>query len=253
MPRHKGGGGDHGGGGGHDGSGSMRWLLTYADLITLLMVFFVILYSMSRVDAGKYAGLQRSLSQTFFSGGTLMAVPNTPATGPGGVAPEKDPLEVLGEDIAESLDGLTKAGEVKIIQSERGIVVSLQGTVLYALGDANIRPGSERILEEIARALRRVTNHVAVEGYTDDIPINTVDYPTNWELSTRRATNLVRYLIDREGLPAQRFVAVGYGEYHPLYPNDSAENRAKNRRVDVVILKTVPAANVGREVRPRGH
>ncbi len=250
MSRRKG-GGDHGGGGGHDGSGSMRWLLTYADMITLMMVFFIVLYSMSMVDAGKYAGLQRSLTQAFLPGGTLLAVKTTPDTGPGGMAPERDVLEVLGEDVAQALAGLTEAGEVKIIYNERGIIISLQGTVLYALGDAEIRPGAEPVMHEIAQAISRVKNYVAVEGYTDDIPISTAQFPTNWELSTRRATNLIRFLVDREGLSPDRFVAVGYGEYRPLFPNTTAENRAKNRRVDIVVLKTAPAINVGRELKAR--
>lgn len=263
MARKRGGDGHGGGGGGHDGAGALRWLLTYADMITLLMVFFIVLYSMSQVDSAKYQELQRSLQVALSSGSIIQFQEqpihtNTPgpgkapsATGEGLGNTKEDPLELLGRDVATALNELVKAGEIRVSTTERGTVISMQGSVLYALGDAEIRPGAEPVLHEVAQALARVPNSVVVEGYTDDYPINTPQFPSNWELSTRRATNVVRFLIEREGLAPQRFSAAGYGEYRPLFPNNSDANRAKNRRVDIVILKTDPGLNVGKELAPK--
>lgn len=233
-----------GGGGGHDGGGSMRWLLTYADLITLLMAFFVILFAMSKVDSQKYALLANSLKTAFFAGNSLVSLPATGYVPPGGSAGEGGgpTLQELGAELSTSLIKIDPKLKdmLKITVDERGLTISLVGAALFDLGEAGIKKDAEKILSEIARSLSQVPNYVSVEGSTDDLPINTTEFPTNWELSTRRATNVVRFFIERDGMNPKRFMAVGYGEYRPLYPNDTEANRAKNRRVDIVILRHSP-------------
>lgn len=232
-----------GGGGGHDGAGSMRWLLTYADLITLLMAFFIILFAMSKVDAQKYSLLANSLKTAFFAGNSLINLPASNYVPAGGSGEGGGPtLQGIGAELSTSLIRLDPKLKdmLKITVDERGLTISLVGAALFDLGQATIRPDAEKILTEIARSLAQVPNYVSVEGSTDDLPINTAEFPTNWELSTRRATNVVRFFIEHEGLNPKRFMAVGYGEYRPLYPNDSEANRAKNRRVDIVILRHSP-------------
>lgn len=280
MAKRDQGGHDEGGGGGH-GGGGLRWLVSYADFITLLMVFFIIMYSMGRTDLKKMAALAGSLRMAFFpsgslapgsGGGVLLAPGGTGGNevgGPGGEEPGGGqgpvdglsgpglatttlvPIEVVGQDVADALSDLVRAGEVRIVHSERGLAIQMQGTVLFELGRAELRRGAETVLHEVAAALKRVPNVVAIEGYTDNLPIQTDEFPSNWELSTRRATTVLRYLVDREGLPPDRFVAVGYGEHRPLFDNRTEEGRARNRRVDIVLLKTAPLLNVGRELKPQ--
>jgi len=242
------GGDDHGGGGGgHDGGGSMRWLLTYADLITLLMVFFVIMYAMSNVDKQKMAALAGSLAIAFNQGGGSMVPMSGAGAGFGGGM--GNALEQAGEEIAADMRDLADTGQIRVFENERGIIVSLQGTVLFDTGSADIRPEAQKVLDVVANTVKGLSNYVQVEGYTDDRPINSIQFPTNWELSTRRASNVVRYFVDARGLPAERFGAMGYGEFRPLYDNTTEAGRAKNRRVDIVILRSAPVLNLGKELK----
>jgi chemotaxis protein MotB len=119
---------------------------------------------------------------------------------------------------------------------ERGLVLRFQDSVLFEKSKADILSQTLGALKEIAKILKTTDNPIRIEGHTDDLPINTVKYPSNWELSTTRATNVLRFLI-QEGLPGNRLSAVGYGEFRPLVPNDSEENRKKNRRVDLVLIR----------------
>lgn len=242
----------------------MRWLLTYADMITLLMVFFIVLFAMASVDKQKYAALARSL-QIAISGGSgilpgttgqdgsgtgtaelpmpadLPVLPGRPAAPPTagaavppGALPEEDPLVRLGRDLAITLKG---EGRFAVYTSERGVVLSLVGTALFGPGEVSIRPEARPLLHAIADRLRGIPNDVSVEGSADDRPINTPMFPSNWELSVRRATEVVRYFTEVEGLDPRRFIAVGYAEFRPAFDNSTPEGRARNRRVDIVILR----------------
>lgn len=275
---------DHGGhdeGGGGHGGGSLRWLVSYADFITLLMVFFIIMYSMGRTDLKKMAALAGSLRMAFLpsgslapgTGGGVLIAPGGPGgndvgspggdgdgggagkvdglSGPGLATATMVPIEIVAQDVADALGEMVKSGEVRIVNSERGLAIQMQGTVLFDLGKAELRRGAETVLHEVAEALKRVQNIVAIEGYTDNLPIKTAEFPSNWELSTRRGTTVLRHFVEREGLPPERFIAIGYGEHRPLFDNRTEQGRAQNRRVDIVLLKTAPLLNVGREVKPQ--
>ncbi len=224
-----------GDGGDHGATGMMRWLLTYADLITLLMAFFIVMYAISNVDAARYQALASSLRSSFFAGNSYVELPLQ-----GVSQTEKEPLQALGEEMATALAEMGLEGQAAVFRTERGVVISLYGAVLFDLGKADIRPDAARVLDRIAVALGRVPNYVSVEGSTDDLPINTALFPTNWELSVRRATSVVRYFIDNHRLSPSRFLATGYGEFQPMFPNDSPENRSRNRRVDIVVLSRTP-------------
>jgi len=211
----------------------MRWLLTYADLITLLMAFFIVMYAVSSVDVGKYRALAHSLRGAL-AGNSFVELPLQ------GTAAEPDSLEAVGREVAGALAEMGLEGQGAVFRTERGVVISLYGAVLFDLGRADIRPDALPVLDRVAEALARVPNYVSVEGSTDDLPINSLLFPTNWELSVRRATTVVRYFVERHGLEPRRFLAVGYGEYQPMFPNDSEANRARNRRVDIVLLARSP-------------
>ncbi|WP_018212535.1 flagellar motor protein MotB [Desulfitobacterium hafniense] len=240
---------------------SERWLLTYSDLITLLMIFFVVMYSMSRVDADKFQAMAESLSIALGGGsaqveiGTSPSGPNLIETYPAnkpqeGKGPEDgegngdgtgaDMENMTIETIKQKLDKFAADNgiETKLVSSieERGLVISIQDTLLFESGAAVITPKAREILDKINNVLASAPNYIKVEGHTDNLPINTSRFPSNWELSVLRATNVVH--IMQEIIPAEQLSATGYGEYRPLTSNDTEAGRARNRRVDLVILRS---------------
>ena len=259
-----------GGGGGHDGPDE-RWLLTYADMITLLMALFIVMFSISSVNTSKFDALQKSLKEAF-SGHVLPggdAVMQTGGNPKGQETPKVEPpvpaIQPLirkefqkeqekkqgakqgTEDeqfkqTKRNLDqyaaqhGLKKKLETQI--TRRGLVIRLlTDGVLFDSGEAKIKPGAMPVLEKIAGLLQVDENHpINVEGHTDNVPIKSSQFPTNWELSTARASSVVRLLI-ADNAPANRLGAVGYAQLHPIASNGSAGGRSRNRRVEIVLLR----------------
>ncbi|MBE3572301.1 MAG: OmpA family protein [Moorella humiferrea] len=223
--------------GGHAGAGSMRWLLTYADLITLLMAFFIVMYAISKVDMVRYQQLARALSQIFASSaGSIML----PELGGGDQVMPPDELSGIAESLSAYLAEEGLKDQVFVTTTAQGLIISFTGSVLFERGQADLRPTSLPLLQKIADYLQKVPNYIGVAGSTDDLPINTARFPSNWELSVIRATTVIRYFTENAGLDPSRFVALGYGEYHPLFPNNTEEDRRKNRRVDVIIYRQNP-------------
>lgn len=230
---------------------SERWLLTYSDLITLLMVFFVVMFAISNVNAQKMQAVANSLSQvlTGKSPEILDTMGPSVIEGQAGVkiqGASKDPgqgeLETVRQQVAEYIKkqeilskGLSE--NVVILQQERGLVISLKDTLLFSSGSAVLTPQAREIIYAVGKTLTSIPNYVRVEGHTDNLPIHTAQFPSNWELSVLRATNVAHVLIEQSGLDPERVSASGYGEYRPLVPNTDAHSRSMNRRVDIVILK----------------
>jgi len=230
-----------------ESGGMMRWLLTYADLITLLLATFVILYATAtqskviveeikaqiRAVFGPIPGSTTILPVPAANQGThYKIIPGEPEEGgPGGTKP---PNVVKVEKIIEQL-----GANVSVRREARGLVISIPtDKVLFDLGDTRIRPEMKGILDKVAKILQAYPEkQVEVEGHTDDLAIKTPKFPSNWELSALRATSVVKYFVQEKGLDPGRFAASGYAEYQPLVPNISEANRRLNRRVDIVILK----------------
>lgn len=249
-----------------------RWLITYADLITLLMVFFIVLYSMSRADVAKFARLQASLKKAFKVEVLQGDVPTSLHGDDGSSAPTSVIQEVIASSPAvvpdsrmvttlEELRGellrfpqAQQTNHVQIGAGRDGVAISLSGNVLFDSGRADLKPEGLVLLDALAERFRDMANELRVEGHTDNIPIETSLYPSNWELSSARATTVGRYLVERGGVRPARVIAAGYGENRPVSSNDSREGRARNRRVDIVVLfPQVPVATVaGGEVGSRG-
>ncbi|MBX6377599.1 MAG: OmpA family protein [Clostridia bacterium] len=239
--------GEHGGGG-HDTGGTMRWLLTYADLITLLMVFFIVLYSISRIDRTRYEQLATVLRASLLTGRAANAAidlapvagqPNAvmPAAG-GALVPqliESASLQVAAAELQRALADLEATGVADVTVESRGLVLRLSQEVLFDLGRAELRPDAMAVLDRIAPTLAGLTNPIEVAGYTDDLPIRG-RYPSNWELAAARSLAVLHYL-EAKGIAPQRLSAVSYGEWRPRFPNDGEENRRRNRRVELVILR----------------
>ena len=244
--------------GGH--SSSERWLLTYADLITLLLIYFIVLFAMSQIDVTKYHKMADAMSNAFnvipSQGGTADSVlpPGSMMVMPP-VAPMYEEQETFKE-IREEVEKLEKepkaaSGSFDVHEEKRGLVISIADTALFNAGSADVNPNMQRTLDKIAMSLRDINNRVHIEGHTDDIPMRGGRFASNWELSVARSTNVLRYLAERRGLPAGRLAAAGYGEHYPRVPNLSPEARAKNRRVDIVILRDASAAKTEPAARER--
>ena len=237
----------HGGGGGHGGAGMERWLITYADMITLLLIFFIVMYTISRVDIKKFTMLAESLHKAMGGGGLVLenigpsAVPGVSGTQeerPAENNLDRAEMENIRQELLREIERLGLSARIRAISEERGIVLSIQEEVLFQLGSAELTPRARQIIATVAPILKKTPNYIRVEGHTCDLPIHTEKYPSNWELSAARAIAVVKELIEVGGISPQRLSAVGYGEYRPLVPNDSEANRQQNRRVDIVILRS---------------
>jgi len=225
-----------------------RWLVSYADFVTLLLAFFVTIYAISRLDNSKLIqaqhSIQRALNAPVFLGGFPVEPEVGDLSAPGvrgdlpaaslRAAPQTQ-IEEVAQTVQESLRDQANYQDIRLMITGRGLVIHLPEFLFFASGESQIRPEAEPLLDRLADVLRKIPNQVAVEGHTDNRPINTLQFPSNWELSVHRATSLVRYLVEKDHLDPARFAAAGYGEYAPLTTNDEEAGRRLNRRVDIVI------------------
>lgn len=218
-----------------EGSSGGTWLTTYADMVTLLLSFFVLLFAFSSIDAGNFQAIVRSLQQGFgiLQSGTSIIGDDIAMVSPGDLGLQQ--LNSIFDRLATYLDSEAIPG-VSLEMDERGVTIRFADQVFFDLGKADLKPEARRILDSVAPTLKDLPNPIRVEGHTDNLPINNVEFASNWELSVRRATNVVRYLIEEKGFDPENLSAAGYAEYRPLRPNDTPDNRALNRRVDIVIM-----------------
>ncbi len=213
---------------------SDRWLLTYADLITLLLGLFVILYAMSKIDAGKYAEVVTALNGVFGApSGILTGNPTLLENPANALQSEK---QRIAQEIRSALHLDERTLPITISENERGVTVHIMEELLFASGSADLKQASLVTLDTLAAVLRSLPNDLRVEGHTDNVPISTGQFPSNWHLSVARALNVAYYVIQRHGLKQERVSVVGYSEFQPLAPNTTTENRSRNRRVDIVIV-----------------
>ncbi len=220
-------------------AGAPAWMLTYGDLVTQILIFFVLLFAMSSIDAQKFQAALLSLQGAFgfLSGESMVDPPGIPDGSEADLdARDHQQMIAVQQLIDERLQSAGLRASVSMDLEERGLVIRFMDSVLFDLGKAQIKPVGRQTLENIAPTLHEIPNQVRVEGHTDNLPIVTAAFPSNWELSTARATNVVRFLIEDRGLDPRRMSAAGYGEWRPVAPNDSPANRQLNRRVDIVVL-----------------
>jgi chemotaxis protein MotB len=215
-----------------------RWLISYADFVTLLFAFFTTMYAISTVDAKKLQDMVESM-QAAFDANKLPTAKKTAATPAKPLkvpTPDQQALEALKVRLSERLKLQIAGGQVGLEVDPRGLVVSIREAGTFGVGSAELSDSARSVLGEVADALADVDHPVRIEGHTDDVPIRTAKYKSNWELSTARATNVVSFFVEDRGLPPSRFSAAGYGEFRPRAANTTGANRAANRRVDIVIL-----------------
>lgn len=237
-----------------------RWLVSYADFITLLFAFFVILYATSKSDARKLKIVAESIKAAFSadfvdqagrSGGKTPNVfeQDTPAGGlmmdmPVGKSnirtvenvELKRLAEILEESVSFELGASDAAEKMQINYDERGLVVRISAKDFYSQGDAQVRKEAIPLLNHIAKILKNTDRQIRIEGHTDNSKADSQHYPSNWEVSSARASWIVRYFIKNYNFNPKRLTASGYGEHHPIASNDTPAGQAKNRRVEIVVL-----------------
>jgi chemotaxis protein MotB len=244
-----------------------RWLVSYADFVTLLFAFFVVLYASSQVDQRKVGRLALAIQVAFQELGVFSAsatavpaqdaeampassvqlldnVAHTaalgrivpPAQGDIGSSEDAD-LSALREELQTALAAEIQRSDISLHVEPEGLVISLREIGFFDTASATIRPQAQGALDQITVILRRYPHALRVEGHTDNVPIHTAQFGSNWELSTARATEVLRLLIVRYGFTADRLAVAGYAEFHPVASNLTPEGRALNRRVDVVVIR----------------
>lgn len=229
-----------------------RWLIAYADFVTVLLCFFIVMYSLSSIDAQKFSELARALQNAMGGGGNIVIETPLSAVGPDTFEPftrnssvegrdlvsDSIELAIIEKQIQELIEDYGLEAEVATVTEERGLVISVQDTVLFVSGSADLTPRAKEMMDKIGLILLQTPNYIRIEGHTDNLPIHTSRFPSNWELSVGRSTSVIKYLIARHNFPPERLAAAGYGEYRPKAPNDNASNRQLNRRVDFVVLSS---------------
>jgi chemotaxis protein MotB len=219
-----------------------RWLITYADLITLLLVFFIVLYAGSQEDSRKFAILAHGLRSAFNNvasnggGGNSVVFIGSGSTNQGGMSTELQDFESITAILQRVAQERGLTDRINVRMDADGIVIGLTSDLLFDSGNAAVRPEAAPVLAAVADALRGKENEIRVEGHTDNIPINTEEFNSNWELSSARAVAVLRRLIDEDGLKAGKLYAAGYGDTHPRADNGSPAGRAANRRAEIVVI-----------------
>lgn len=242
-----------------NGGGAPKWMVTYSDMVTLILVFFILLFSMSQIDIVKFKAVSDSFRERVMfdflpsaipaehpsehpdlhtgsdPGDLDMAKPFPDRKGDDGEDTE-DSLQQLVGDVEQFLDDHDLTNVISANRTERGVVLVLQERILFDSGEAIVLDSAKPFLNKIGEMLQDIPNHVKIEGHTDDRPIANYRYPSNWELSGARAGSVTRYLIEENDFHESRFSIAGYGDTRPVVPN-APDSWHKNRRVEIVILE----------------
>jgi chemotaxis protein MotB len=245
-----------------------RWLVSYADFITLLFAFFVVMYALSTVNEGKYRILSDSMVSAFRNVqiNTVSQVPVVLQTIP---VPQKqnstvraqdavkqkqrDKMRNVAKDIMSVMAPLIEQGKVRVIETSRGVTIEINDSILFSPGQALLQAPLVKAMGAIADVLAPTDFPITIEGHTDNVPIKTLQFPSNWELSAVRATTVLRLFAD-SGVAAERLTAIGYADTRPVEPNILADGRARNRRVTILIDSAVPekGTEVGMDAKAVG-
>ncbi|MBK7673924.1 flagellar motor protein MotD [Accumulibacter sp.] len=241
-----------------------RWLVSYADFITLLFAFFVVMYALSSVNEGKYRILSNSMVSAFrnvpvnSAGQTPMVVPTPPPPAPNSLASkeavkqkQREKMRHVAKDILEVMAPLIEQGKVRVLETSRGVSIEINDSILFSPGQALLQPALGKAMQSVAEVLVASDFPITIEGHTDNVPIKNAQFPSNWELSAVRATTVLRLFADA-GVAAERLTAIGYAETRPVEPNVLADGRARNRRVTILIDSDVPEKGTELDLQGQG-
>jgi chemotaxis protein MotB len=232
------------------------WLLPYSDLMTLLLAVFIVLFAVSKIDAEKAQQISEQFAGTMMNKSYTTGAASGTGSGGDGAAQTGGPLNIETQSELESFMGEYELKKLENLKTEldtklhnqgmdqsvstmidmRGLVIRLNNAIFFDSGSAEIKEQSEETLVEVASILNSIDNYIRVEGHTDNVPIRRSNYPSNWELSTARAVNVVKLFINKCNFSPDKLIAVGYGEFKPVADNSTEEGRANNRRIDVIVL-----------------
>lgn len=219
-----------------------RWLLTYSDLITLLMIFFIVLYAMSNIDKEKFQTMANSFNITM-GGGKIIAtnsIETSSSDNPTPIIPtsptEEEKLNTMKGTLDKYIKDENLSDHLSTIIEEKGLVITLKDTLLFDTSKSDVKDDAKTQLIKLGSILNKIPNYIRIEGHTDNIPIHSNKFNSNWQLSVIRATEVTELLITKSGIDPKRISAVGYGEFRPIADNKTEAGRAKNRRVNIVIL-----------------
>jgi chemotaxis protein MotB len=236
-----------------------RWLVSYADFITLLFAFFVVMYALSSINEGKYRVMSDSIVDAFKNTPTSdkpinipkpmpqnaesgkIQVQPAPVQAQSNIIGVEDPearrkqMKAVAGDLLKVMDPLVKNGQVKVTESNRGISIEINASLLFAPAQAVLNSDTIDVLKAVAQVLAKDTHQVQIEGHTDNLPIASPIFPSNWELSSARASSVTRLFVEN-GVSPRRIVVIGYADNRPVESNETLEGRSRNRRVTVMIL-----------------
>lgn len=221
-------------------AGAPEWMATYSDMVTLLLCFFVLLFSFANLDVQKFKAIAVSMNGSLGvldSGTTVNMEPLVGSFPNDSPTEENEEFKKLYEEMSGYVKENNLSASITLLLDERGMLVRFMDDVLFDSGKADLTPKAKEIINKVAEIIKENDKNVRIEGHTDNIPINTFRFPSNWELSTTRAVNVVKYLIEENGIEPYRLSASGYSDQHPVDDNSKPEGRQKNRRVDMVILR----------------
>lgn len=222
-------------------AGMPEWMATYSDMVTLLLCFFVLLFSFATLDVQKFKAIAVSMNGSLgvLDSGTTVNMEPLVNSFPGdSPTEENEEFQKLYEEMSNYIKENNLSSSITLRLDERGLLVRFMDNVLFESGRADLTPKAREIINKVAEIIKQNDNNVRVEGHTDNVPISTSRFPSNWELSTARAVNVVKYLIEVNSIEAKRLSASGYSDQHPVDDNNTHEGRQNNRRVDMVILKS---------------
>ncbi len=230
-------------------AGAPAWMATFADLMSLLLTFFILLLSFAEMDIVKFKDAMGSINESLggtaggsghFQGSTsavsfdVTPSPRAPSAAPTVTAAVSETNTAISEELEQLVEEFQLDEDVEVKSTKRGVIMRVRGRMFFNPGTADLKPGAQPLLEKIAVLLKKFPRKIAVEGHTDNIPISTGRYSNNWELSTARAYSALKYLQEYEEIDVKRIHIAGFGDTHPLTSNDTPDGRAKNRRVEFV-------------------
>jgi chemotaxis protein MotB len=214
--------------------GAPKWMVTYSDMMSLLLTFFILLFSMSTISSDKFDNIMSSFQNILsgsksdsilYDGDNLIDLHE-----------ELIQTEEMYDKVSDYLEDQDLGSDVSVSMDSKGIFVEMKDAILFESGRAELKPEGIEVLKKLEGLISDFDNELVIEGHTDNVPMTSGRFPSNWELSTARAVTVVRYLSESLDIDPGRLSAVGYGEYRPIKPNDTAENRAANRRVNILII-----------------
>ena len=228
------------------------WLVPYADILTLLLALFIVLFASADANKTKFNALAQSLSSAFSGSPSVFdnnrtIVPEVDVSSPDQSKAEagkeqahlKETVQLL--EVKKVLDQYIQknnlVGDLNTVLTDDGLMIRIKDSALFTSGSADLRPDSQRFGAEIATMLSALSQQIVISGHTDNEPINTREFPSNWELSSKRSINFMKFLLSQGKLQPERFSAIGYGEYRPMASNNTPEGHSKNRRVEVLIMR----------------